>query len=197
MMAARKLLKQTLASGRVEVSFSPGNRQEIEDAKSTYRRAREQGRRMLSGEVEVKSFRDVIHRGYFMIEAERAEDLTSFAFHIFDESGDRRPMWRADRPDEVQAAALLFKEYIDKGWKAYAVSRLDPQARGLRVYEFDPLLEEVIFDDRTTLEKLKGFPEKLGIKDQVTQGKERIRANLKKFAEQLDEIKLLPKTFPG
>lgn len=179
--------------GMLEVSFDLKNRKEIEHAKSLYQQAKRMKRHIVVEGKDVESFRECTG-GQFTIEASGHRDLGQCSLHIFDATGDRRIMWRPDRPDEVKDAAKLFQEYIKKGWKAYAIHRIDPHQRGVRVYGFDPELDEVVFDDRTLMEKLKNFDKLLGTKDT---DKQTITQKLKKFVERFDEVKLLPKTYPG
>lgn len=186
---------ESLPSWRSEVCFSVSNRKQVEEAKSIYQQAKAAKRVMTVDDLPLNSFRECALRGFFHIEAEGHGDLNLLALHVIDETGDRRPMWRMDDPEQVKQAAKMFDEYIKKGWKAYAVHRLDPKLKGVRVYSFDPTLEEVIFDDQTIEDKLKNFAQAIVTK--AEEKKTTISQKLKKFAEQFDEIKLLPKTTPG
>jgi hypothetical protein len=189
---------QEIPSGRSEIQFNPANRREVEEAKHLYQRARLQGRFIQIEGKDVDSFRPCA-AGSFVIEAEGSRDTDQMALHIFDETGDRRIMWRPSNPTEVKEAAALFNEYIKKGWKAYAIHRLDPHARGTRVYEFDGDMDEVVFDDRTNAEKLAGFTDMIAqaAKKSMDVQKVTLKQKLKKFAESFDHVKLLPKTYPG
>lgn len=199
MMHAIKLQEtQTeLPLSLLDVTFDVRNRKEIEHAKSLYQLAKRAKRHVVIDGKDAESFRECA-AGHFTIEALGHRDLGQCSLQIFDETGDRRIMWRPDRPGEVKDAAKLFKEYLAKGWKAYAIHRLDPHQKGVRVYEFDPDLDEVVFDDRTLMDKLKNFDNLITIRaSSAGDQKVGIKERLKKFVERFDEVKLLPKTYPG
>lgn len=191
-------IQANLPLSLMDVSFDLKSKREIEYAKSLYQMAKRSKRHIVVNGKDAESFRDCAG-GQFTIEALGHRDLGQCSIHIFDATGDRRIMWRPDRPDEVKDAAKLFKEYLAKGWKAYAVHRVDPHQRGLRVYDFDPDLDEVVFDDRTLLDKLKNFDKIItaGKTTNTGEAKTTIRQKLQKFVESFDEVKLLPKTYPG
>lgn len=197
MTAAEQLapIADSIPAWRTEVSFSVTDKKQVEEAKTLYRRAKLYKRIITVNGNEAFNFRTILEQGTMHIEAEGHGDLNLLALHVIDKTGDRRPIWRMDDPEQVKLAAEMFDEYIKKGWKAYAVHRLDPKLKGVRVYSFDPALEEVIFDDQTIEDKLKNFAQAIVTK--AEEKKTTISQKLKKFAEQFDEIKLLPKTTPG
>jgi hypothetical protein len=199
MTAALKMKPEVeIPSWQTDVSFNPANKKDAEYAKTLFRQAKLVGRHILIEGKPVENFRQCM-AGFFQIEAEGQRDESALAIHVMDKTGDRRPVWRMDDPDEVKHAAKLFDEYIKKGWKAYAIHRSDPNLKGVRVYEFDPTLEEVIFDDRSVAEKVKNFTQAL-VKNEVKKvvaEKKTIKEKLKKFTKSFSEIKMLPRTTPG
>jgi len=198
-MSAKKIeIVETLSSSAMEVSFNPAKLKEMEHAKSLYREAKRLGRFVLVEGKDAESFRECA-AGHFTIEAEGVRDEGQLALHIFDKTGDRRIMWRPDRPKEVKEAAALFNEYLKKGWKPYAVHRLDPKARGVRIHSFNPELDEIIFDDETIEEKLKGVEELTKVsKSRRTAAPTRtVKERLSSFSKKFNEVKMLPKSMPG
>jgi len=178
--------------------FDPMNRKQVEEIKKIYQVLKREGRTLLGlGGKKVESFQDVLEHGMLEALAVGDDNLDLMALRILDETGDRRILWNIQRPEDVKQASALFQEYIAKGWKAYAIHRMDPKLRGVRVLEFNPDLEEVVFDDRTEAEKLKNFDRifKEPKADSLT-GASRTE-KLKKFAERFNEVKLLPKKLPG
>lgn len=189
---------QEVPEGRVEMMFDPTKRREVEEAKHLYQQARLQGRFIQVDGKDVESFRPCAS-GAFTIEPLGSRDLNKITTHVFDETGDRRIMWDVNSPAEVKEAAKLFDEYIKKGWKAYGIHRLDPKARGTRIYSFDADMEEIEFDDRSLAEKLAGLPDVIAdmVKNKKEEKRSMVREKLKRFAETFDQVKLLPKTYPG
>lgn len=151
------------------VSWDDSSLKDIDQAKKKYLEAKRLGKKIIDLQGnEILSFRPGL--GEFLIST---EDLTEgeFRFHILDESGDRIISWNAKDKKQVKEASLKFNEYMEKGYKAYLIDQKGN--RGRRIFSFDVDQEEVVFDDKTTREKLMAFA--------------------KKFME----IKLLPKTYPG
>lgn len=109
--------------------------------------------------------------GSFKVLGQLASLPTQALLQILDESGDQRLIWDADNKAEIARAAKKFAEYLEKGWKPYAITVNGK--RGKRIHSFDPEREEIVFDDRTTKQKLS------------------------EFVKSFKTIRMLPKTFPG
>lgn len=159
-----------LHNSQLRVEFDPRKRKQVDEAKQRYIQARREGRAILRANdgVPVNSFADV-GDGFIIAEAEVGEGC--LAMHFIDDSGDQRIIWDLRDKKQVAEAAKKFNEYVAKGWKPYAIDRKGK--RGRRIFGFDAHEEEVIFEDKTTKEKLVDF--------------------VKKFAE----VKVLPRTYPG
>jgi len=142
---------------------------EVEDAKVIYRQAKAEGRRIedLIGNP-VEFFKPSLHG--IRILAKELKD-SQFRMRILNEKGDETLIWDSLDSAEVKESAKIFKEYLDKGWRAFAISS-DGKIKK-RLHSFDAELEEVVFEENKYREKLNNF--------------------VKKFTE----IKLLPRTFPG
>jgi len=155
---------------QLRVEFDPNNRKQVHEAKKKYLQARDQGRAILRADnnAPVGSFREITD-GFLVAEVEvRYHEL---AMHFIDDTGDQRIIWDLRDKKQVVEAAVKFNEYVAMGWKPYAIDR--DGKRGRRIYSFDAVKEEIIFEDKTTREKLS------------------------KFASKFKEIKVLPRTYPG
>lgn len=147
------------------------NRKEIEEAKTFYRKAKAEGRRVVDQDGNiVNAFRSDLET---LVVIGTELEANQFALHLLDETGDRRLIWRADSDPEVAEAAKLFDQYIKKGWKAYGIH--SDGSKSQRIRRFDPRSQEIFFDDK---------PESLG-------------TTLKKFIGSFKEVKMIPKTRPG
>ena len=124
---------------------------EIEESKKIYQTARKEGRKILDIETgkEISSFKAYL-KG-FKIGEKELENL-QFSSRIFDDSGDRRLIWDATCPDQVKEASGLFKQYLDKGWRAYVIA--EDGRKGKRVYGFDHEDLEIFFDETSAKDKL-------------------------------------------
>jgi hypothetical protein len=63
-------------------------------------------------------------------------------FRILSENGDDHVTWDRREPAQVREAYVKFKEFIDKGYRAYATNA--DGKKGHRIDDFDPSLEEII-----------------------------------------------------
>jgi hypothetical protein len=162
---------EALHNSGLRVEFNPNNKKETEEAKKRFRQAKGEYRKILSVAREpITHFSETLKEGGFIVdETEVGEN--QLAMHLIDKTGDQRIIWDMTAQHEVKEAAKKFEEFAAKGWKAYAIDRKGK--RGMRIFSFDAEREEVIFDDRTTKEKLKDF--------------------VSKFRE----IKMQPRTYPG
>jgi len=181
-----------LHNAAVSIGWNPENFKEVNEAKKIYLKARREGRKILDLKGNVI---DRFHPSMGMIIIKEVEvNDGKVAMRIFDKTGDRRIIWDSRDPDEVAEAKRNFDEYINKGWKAYAVSKEDNRSR--RIYKFDPLKEEIEIDERTTEDKLTSL--KSVIKNnKAPEDKRTVKQKLAAFVEQFKEVKLMPKTFPG
>ena len=164
-----------LASDAMRCEWDTSNAKQSERYKSLYLDARANGRKILSPSdkgKQLSSFREaLLHGGFTIGETELAD--TQFAMRMFNQTGDTRLIWDYGRPKEVQEAAKLFNDHIEKGYRAYAI---DPTGRktSRRLYGFDPVLQEIFLDDKKT-----------------------VKEHLGEFVKAFKEIKLTPKTMPG
>ena len=160
----------------MELSWDDNKPREVEDAKRVYQHAKANGQRitLVSGEP-VEVFKPS-YLGLLIY----PKDLRpgQLFLQVLDETGDRHLVWDSNDPDEVKEAAKLFKEYTDRGWRAYAVS--DGGKRRRRIRAFHPSLEELEVDDS----------------DAGSVG-DRIKVTLQDFARSFSKVELLPKTTPG
>jgi hypothetical protein len=157
----------------MRIEWDVTNKKEVEEAKSYYRVARQAGRRIVDLEDRpITSFKPAL-LGIIIKDTELSD--SQFAMRIFDKTGDRRLIWDSKDPKQIKEAAKLFNEYLDKGWKAYAVDEKGKRAQ--RIYGFDAVTEELFFDEqkKSLKEKLSSFVATFKVK----------------------EMKLLPKTHPG
>lgn len=164
-----------LMSDRMRVEWDTNNAKQTEQYKKFYQKARNAGRKILcpnDGKSALGSFREVLQRGGFVV---GPPELTEgqFFMRLYNQTGDTRLIWDSGRPNEVQEAAKLFAEYLEKGWRAFAIDTKGNKT-SRRIYGFDPKLEEVYFDDKKTV-------------------KERLRD----FVTSFKEIQMTPKSTPG
>lgn len=154
----------------MRITWDEKDKRQIEEAKTHYIRARKEGRKIVAedGVTRIEAFRSYL--GAFII-AERELSLDEFSFRIFDETGDRRIIWNSQDPREIKEAMKLFQQYMDKGWKAYGINSRGERSR--RINRFDAGSEEVIFDEKTTAQKLA------------------------KFVETHKRVDVVPRTYPG
>ena len=108
---------------------------------------------------------------FFKVLGQQAQKPSQMLLQILDESGDQRIIWDAEEKAEVAKAAKKFADYLERGWKAYAIDVSGK--KGKRIHSFDPEREEILFDDRTTKQKLADF------------------------AKSFKSIRMLPKTLSG
>lgn len=176
----------------IYIPFDPKARKQVEEVKALYMKMKREGRQVVNKlGARIDRFQDVIDNEALEVLASNQDDLNAVGLRILDETGDRRIVWQANDPDQVKEAAALYNEYIAKGWKAYAVHRRDSKLRGLRIVGFSEDLEEIIFDDSMTADKMKGFA------NGFREAGKTIRQRLDQFAEVFSEVKMLPKTYPG
>jgi len=137
------------------LDWDQNNRKEVERAKLKYQQARKENREIIFTNTgkPVPCFKPE-HEEYTVLK--QALSPTQFEMRFFDETGDRLLVWDSADPLEVQDAAKMFQDYIDKGWRAYAVGENGKKTK--RIFSFDPNTEEVHFDEKkSVLEKLKDF----------------------------------------
>lgn len=137
------------------IDWDSNNRKEVEKAKLKYQQARRDKREILLAETSkaVPCFKPE-HESYLVKKTALLE--SQFEMRIFDETGDRLIVWDSKDPLEVQDAYKMFKEYLDKGWRAYAIS--DGGKKTKRIFSFDPETEEIHFDEsKSIVEKLSSF----------------------------------------
>jgi hypothetical protein len=159
-----------LHTANLRIEWDTTNKKEIEDAKKYYQRARAEKRTITTIEdIPVTCFNPNL--GTLLIKNTELKE-TEFEMRIFDETGDRRLIWDSTDTDMIKDAAKMFKEYIKKGWRAYAIGFKGRPNK--RVYDFDPEAEELFFDESGS-----------------------IKEKLSKFIESFKEIKVIPKTRPG
>lgn len=162
---------EQLHNASLRIEFNPLSKKQVDEAKKKYIQAKSEHRKILSVDrTPIGNFSHALRDGGFIVDETETSD-TEMAMHFFDKTGDRRVIWKMSDPDQVKEAAKQFKDYVAKGWKPYAIDRKGK--RGQRIFSFDADAEEIIFEDKTTVEKLANF--------------------VKKFKE----IKLMPKTTPG
>lgn len=168
---SQKLNRPALSNHAMRIEWDGNDRKQTEDAKTYYRQARMEGRRITNHKGEdVQAFRSDLQT-IVICQTELKDG--EFSMHILDETGDRRLIWRADRPEEVNEAAEIFDSYVKKGWKPYGVRR--DGTKSARVRRFDPKAQEIYFDDDP---KAKG-------------------ESFKNFIKSFTEVRMLPKTTPG
>jgi hypothetical protein len=153
------------------IDWDSHNRKEVERAKLLYQQARRVKRSIIFTEtgIIVPCFKPE-HESYTVQKPALSD--SQFEMRIFDETGDRLLVWDSEDPLEVQDAYKMFKEYLDKGWRAYAIG--DGGKKTKRIFNFDPETEEIHFDEK------KSVVEKLS-----------------SFAKNFKEIQMTPRTRPG
>jgi len=151
------------------VEWDDASLSEIDEAKTIYRQARKENRKIvaLCGTV-VNHFKPSLLA--FRILGVELRD-GQVAMRILNALGDETIVWEAGDSKQIKEAAAIFKQYILKGWNAYAVK--NDGSRGVRIREFNAELEEMVFD------------------------KDGLRYKLKDFAKQFKKMEVLPKVTPG
>lgn len=146
-----------LNSSQIQFEWDDGNLAEVEQGKTLYRAARDEGRKILHLDgTTMESFR-AKHLGFIIAEKELTED--QFQMNIIDDSGDKILTWDKTRINEIEEAAKIFNEYSSKGWRGYCVNQ--DGTKGKRIHSFDFKKEEILFDDKTIAESLKDFISKV------------------------------------
>ena len=164
-----------IAQSQFSIGFDPLNKKQAEEAKRIYQQARAENRQIFSDDFsqEFKSWAEIVngkHEG-FIVET-KSEGENTFPLRILDETGDRRLIWDLNSPLEMNEAQSKFLEFLDKGWKAYAINKRGEKS--YRIFGFDPELQEIFIDEgKTNREKLSVFVKKVS------------------------EVRLTPKTRPG
>lgn len=162
--------EQKFHNSSLRVEFGTARLKEVDEAKKKYLKAKREGRQILHIETLKPVDKFPLQDGGFVI-AETVVPEGHLAGHFIDDTGDRRIIWNMRDPDDVREALAEFNKYLAKGWKPYAIDRQGN--KGVRIFSFDAQKEEVVFEDKTTREKLS------------------------KFVERFKEIKAFPKTRPG
>ena len=137
------------------IDWDSTNRKEVEKAKLKYQQARRDKREILFTDTEkqVPCFKPE-HESYIVKKNALRDE--QFEMRIFDETGDRLLVWDSSDQGEVQSAHKLFQEYLEKGWRAYAISEGGKKTK--RIFSFNPDTEEVHFDEnKSIVEKLSNF----------------------------------------
>lgn len=171
------------------------NKKQIDDAKTHYRNARQEGRIITNlDHITIDHF-DPNSDGFIIKQAELAE--TEFAMRILDETGDRRLIWNASDPDQVKECVALFDEYIAKGWRCYSIDANGNTRR--RIHRFDIDREEVFFEEKTSKEIIGNFAEivKKEKTDKSTNEKILKSEKIINFIKSFKNTKLIPRTYPG
>lgn len=177
------------------IEWDDSKPKEIEEAKTKYREAREEGRVVTLHNGEIAEVFRPYYKCIIIKESEMSETQFSARFH--DETGDRRLIWDANSPEEIEEAADLFREYLGKGWRAYTVNRHG--RRGKRIYGFNQDTLEIFFDESSVKDSLKKFAESItkDIKTKTVQSIAEKKSALKKFVETMKSTKVIPRTYPG
>lgn len=156
------------------VEWDPDNKRQIEDSKKIYQQARREGREIRDLEDNIVEFFHPDMEG-FKILGKALKD-GEFSFRILNEKGDETIVWDSRNPDQIAEAAKTFKDYIAKGWTAYAVSADGTMKR--KVTHFNHELLEVTFEE----------PGKEG-----TSWKDK----LSNFVKGFSQVQLQPATYKG
>ena len=144
---------------------------DIEKAKSLFIAAKENDRIIHDDQGNpVQNWRQVVSKRYLRI-LEIQLNATSVKMQFICEDGDKWVIWDANNKNEVIEAAKKFKEYVSRGWLAYAVNP-NTNDKGRRVMEFNPVAEEIVFAEGA-------------------------RIKLKDFAKKFKKVKVAAKTYPG
>lgn len=146
---------------------------EVEEAKKIYQQARREQREIITLAGQTIEFFHPSLKG-FEIKG-KALKLGEFSVRILNEKGDETLIWDSNDPDEIEEAAKIFSDYLNKGWTPYAVSPNGDLKRKVRY--FNPELMEVTF---------------------VEPGKEKtFTQKLRDFVQAFPAVTMLPKTYPG
>lgn len=177
----------------MRIEWDGNDRKQVEEAKTHYRNARKEGRKITDiGGNNIDNFRPSL-LGFIIEETELSEN--EFAVRVFDETGDRRLIWNLADPDQVKEAANLFKEYIAKGWRAYATDNLTGKIRR-RIYEFNPERQEIFFHDKSVEQITKDFI--AAVSKEKKEEKPKLKSeSLANFVKSFKNTKLVPRTYPG
>lgn len=158
-----------LSLGQTEVSWNPLNRKQVDEAKKHYVEAKKQNRKIISLDGKPIEKFSPSFGGLIISSMETKPD--EILVRLVNETGDERVVWNVNDPNQVKESCERFQQYLNKGWKAYAIRH--DGSRGIRLFAFDAGLQEVTFDDKST------------------------RQRLKDFAKSFSKIEILPRTFPG
>ena len=151
------------------IEWDSKNRKEIEEAKKIYQQARKEKREItLLDNTPIENFNP--EHGELLIKAESLKE-NQIETKIIDESGDRRIVWDCTSKKETEEACTLFNTYLSKGWRAYAIGMNGKKIK--KIIKFDPVAEEIIFEESS------------------------LRESLNKFIKTFQEIKMTPSTYPG
>jgi len=151
---------------------------EVEDAKKVYQAARAQQRTITTLEgALIEHFHPRLLG--FRIEGPSLAS-NQFAARFFNETGDETLVWDSSDSKEVKEAAERFTKYLNKGYRAFAVSADGALKR--QITHFNADLEEITFvevrSQATFTEKVKDF--------------------IKAFAPlPAPVVQVLPPTYPG
>jgi hypothetical protein len=182
----------TLNGSALRVEWDDDNKKEIEEAKRVYQKAKTQGRRIVLADDEskvVEFFRPTL-KGFVVKETELLDG--QFSFRIIDDTGDRRLVWDLREQAQVLEASKLFSEYLDKGWRAYAIDAEGNKRR--RIRSFNAEKEEILFEELTSSEILTNFADKM--KKDIP--KPELKASkLARFVEAFKQTLMVPRTYPG
>jgi plasmid stabilization system protein ParE len=173
------------------IEWDTADKREVEAAKEYYRKARAEGRTItdLNGDT-IFHFRP--SSCGFIIKEKELNDA-QFAVRVFDESGDRRIIWNMHDPEQLREAAKLFKEYLAKGWRAYAVDETGKSKR--RIVEFSSDNEEILFKDIAVSDIAANFGDKI---QKETEAEIVTKAEkIANFLSSFRNTKLVPRTYPG
>lgn len=174
----------------LRIEWDENNRKEIEEAKLSYQKARQQNRVItdLKG-TPITVFKPEL-QGFLVQQVELQEG--QIAVRILDETGDRRLIWDALDPKQLKEVAGLFTDYLKRGWRAYAVSADGKRKR--RIHSFEEDSQEVLFEEISLEVKLDAFVKKVEtVKPEVKTVREQLDAFVAKFRD----VQMVPKTYPG
>jgi hypothetical protein len=172
------------------IEWDDTDKREVENAKEHYRNARSAGRIItdLDGNI-ITHFRPSLC-GFIIKEKELKEN--EFAVRVLDETGDRRLIWDAADPFQIREAATLFKDYIKRGWRAYAVDDSGKSRR--RIHDFDLEKQEILFEEKSIQDISTNFAKSVNkeIKNPVLKSEA-----ISSFMAAFKNNKLVPRTYPG
>jgi len=198
-----------LHNAAIRLEWDDTKKKEVEAAKRVYVQAKNEGRKVLTIDRKpLECFKPSL-LGIIIDERELLDN--QFVTRIYDETGDRRLIWDANRQEQVKEAAAIFQKYVEKGWRAYATDTKG--IRKCRIFKFDLDKEEIFFEEKSNVEKLAELPKAFPKEKIEKQNTEKLSTflgafptavkpvakteKLKAFVKEFQEIKLLPKTFPG